>query len=249
MGLEMWVSFQLGEGMMTVSWALTADQALCCDLPTPSYFSPQHCILQMGKLRGKEVKWLAWGQTAGKWEGQELLWGPPGLYSVSALCYRQDAEGFRSSNPEPFTGLWRRRQFLGAEERAVAWMEVLMCFRVQAWWWGGNAGESATLQVGLGVKEGKQGYRQAFIGCAVTGVVSMCSHWALSSPVSLCCCPRWLPEIIPAPQKEAQPCCPQKTLQSDEVWILSAFAFLGEGTFLVFFQLEMGFIMFEHGTN
>ena len=71
--------------------------------------------------------------------------------------------------------------------------------------------------MGLGVKEGEQGGRQAFIGCAVAGVASMCSSWALSPPVSLCSCPRWLPEIIPAPQKEAQSCCPRNTLQSDEV--------------------------------
>ena len=82
----------------------------------------------MGKLRGKRS--VAFPKS----ERQEarLYSGVYLGYTLVMLQSRQDAEGFQSSNPEPFTGLQKWRQFLGAEERAVVWMEVLMCFRVQA---------------------------------------------------------------------------------------------------------------------
>ena len=50
---------------------------------TGRYFTDGEIEGQRGQVAGLK--------SADKWEGQELLWGPPGPYSVSALsCYRAD---------------------------------------------------------------------------------------------------------------------------------------------------------------
>lgn len=57
--------------------------------------------------------------------------------SLVVLQSSQDTEAFHFSYQESFTPQeslhLHRRQLLGAEEGAVLWVEVLMCFRVQAW--------------------------------------------------------------------------------------------------------------------
>lgn len=118
----------------------------------------------------------------GKWEGQELLWGPPGLYSASALCYRADRmqETFDPVIRSHSLAYGDGRQLLGAEERAVVWMEVLTCFRAgvvmrrECWGKRNTPGGSQCKGRGAGLKAGL--YRM----CSHR-VVSMCSRWALSS--------------------------------------------------------------------